>query len=329
MPVIPYSAIILFNNSSSSAKISNNHSDDTFLQGWTTSPTGRGTAEIIWSCHFTVFLCCWSILCVNVPPPSWGLWRRVHAKFIAALMSGFGPEFTFQLALGQWSSARRSVAVFRKSGYLDWTMRHAFLADMGGFVLHPSDWDVGFPLNAKQLHYLVTHGYVSYEDVRLPKDIIADKNKADGVVRFITLCQILWFSVNCFGRLAQKLTITTMELSVLSYIMCTVGTSLLWVFKPMDVGSAIVLVPNTPLRDILTKAGDIAKEPYRCTPLDFVGRDLSSWFLHWTYWMNVVRQMRVLFTVKRGPIEKIPDDNFPPLSRRAMLRVRSYPRAEE
>ena len=100
----------------------------------------------------------------------------MHAKVIAALMNGFGPEFTFQLALGQ--SARRSVAVFRKSGYLDWTIRHAFLADMGGFTLHTSDW-VAFPLNAKQLHYLVTHGFVSYADVGLPNDIIADKNKAD------------------------------------------------------------------------------------------------------------------------------------------------------
>lgn len=87
----------------------------------------------------------------------------------------------------------------------------------------------------------------------------------------------------------------------------------------MDVGYSIVLVPNTTLADILIKAGDIAKEPYRCTPLDFAGRDLSPWYLHWTYWMNIVRSMRLLFQVKRGPIDAIPDDNFPPLSRRASL----------
>lgn len=199
-------AVRLDNISFTHDVLSTNQShSDVLLQSWTSSPNGRGTLDIIWSCHFTVFLCCWSVVCVNVPPPTWGNWRRVHAKFIAALMSGFGPEFTFQLALGQWSSARRSVAAFRKSGHSDWTMRHAFLADMGGFVLHASDW-VEFPLDAKQLHYLVTHGFVSYsEDIRLPKHIIADKNKADGLIRLITVCQILWFCVNCFGRLAQNL----------------------------------------------------------------------------------------------------------------------------
>lgn len=87
----------------------------------------------------------------------------------------------------------------------------------------------------------------------------------------------------------------------------------------MDVGSAIVLVPNTTLANILISAGDIAKEPYRCTPLDFAGRDLSRWYLHWTYWMNFVRSMRLMFPVKRGPIETIPDASFPSLSRRATL----------
>lgn len=225
--------------------VASENSDNIQLQEWTSPPNGRGTLDIIWSCHVTVFLCCWSVLCVNVPPPTWGAWRRIHAKAIAALMSGFGPEFTFQLALGQWSSARRSVAAFKKSGYNDWTMKHAFLADMGGFVLHPSDW-IAFPLTAKQIHYLVTHEFVSYEDVRLSKHIIDDKNKAAGVVRLITVCQILWFCINCFGRLAQHLVLTTMELSVLSYIMCTTGTAILWASNQwmLDIPSYWFLTPR-------------------------------------------------------------------------------------
>ena len=112
-------------------------------------------------------------------------------------MSGLGPEFTFQLALGQWSSARRSVEDFRRSGYPQWSMKHVFLADMGGFVLHARDW-VPFPLNAEQVHYLVTHGYIPYSAVGLDKRVIDGKNKGDGIVRVIAVCQILWFSLNCF-----------------------------------------------------------------------------------------------------------------------------------
>jgi hypothetical protein len=283
-------------------------------QGWTTQPGGRGTIDIIWQCSVTFFLCCWNALCLNVPSPSWGRRRRLHQKLLMACMGGLGPEFTFQLAIGQWSSARRSVEEFKRSGYSEWSMKHAFLADMGGFVLHPPDW-VEFPLNAKQVHYLVTHNYIPYSAVCLDKRTIDDKNKVDGMVRFITVCQILWFSLNCMGRAIQHLAITTLELSALAFIFCTLGTYFFWAHKPMDVGSSIILEPNITIAEILVKAGDTAREQYRRTPLDFVGREHSSWYLYWTYWMNIVRKCHLVFEIKRGPIDKIPDDNFPPLSR--------------
>jgi hypothetical protein len=228
-------------------------------------------------------------------------------------MSGLGPEFTFQLALGQWVSARQSVKDFQKSGFTGWSLNHAFLADMGGFTLKAKDF-VEFPLNAKQIHYLVTHHYVPYSAVAIPKHALDDKNKGDGVVRFITVCQIGFFSLGSLGRAIQHLAITTMELSALAIIFCPLGTYFFWAAKPMDVGSPVVLEPNAALRDILLRAGDIAREPYRCTPLDFVGRNHSSWYLYWTYWMNIVRKMHLMFPVKRGPIEMIPNDNFPPLT---------------
>jgi hypothetical protein len=283
------------------------------VQGWTHQPDGRGSLDIIMGCCTTIFLCCWSVLCINVPSSHWGRRRRIHEKFLVCAMSGLGPEFTFQLALGQWVSACQSVQDFRSSGFTNWTLSHAFLADMGGFSLKAPDF-VEFPLNAKQVHYLVTHSYIEYSAVALPKDIMDDKNKGDGVVRFFTICQLSWFSLGCLGRAIEHLAITTMELSALAFVFCTLGTYFFWFAKPMDVGSATVLVPNTSLREILLQAGDRAREPYKTTPLDFVGRTHSSWLLYWTYWMNIVRKMHLMFPVKRGPVEMIPDDNFPPLT---------------
>jgi hypothetical protein len=109
-----------------------------------------------------------------------------------------GPEFIFQLALRQWSSARRSVEAFKELGHVscitqghqDWSMAHAFLADMGGFVLDVEGYE-NFPLHAKQVHYLVKKGYVNYEEVGLSKEAITDKNKGEALVRFITVVQIL------------------------------------------------------------------------------------------------------------------------------------------
>lgn len=70
---------------------------------------------------------------------------------------------------------------------------------MGGFSLKVPDF-VEFPLNAKQVHYLVTHNYIPYSAVALPKHVLDEKNKGDGVVRFITLCEITWFLLRCLDR---------------------------------------------------------------------------------------------------------------------------------
>lgn len=289
------------------------NSTETISQGWTPQPDGRGTIDIIWNCLTTIFLCCWTALCLNLPPADWSLWRRIRQKTFMSCLGIIGPEFVFQLALGQWLSARRSVVEFKESGYPQWTISHAFLADMGGFVLKPPDW-VPFPLDAKQVHYLVKEGYIDFQQVWLDKAAITDRNKGDGMVRFITVCQILWFFFNCFGRVIQHLAMTTLELTTIGFIVSSIGTYILWAHKPKDVGNAIILVPNTTLSNILIKAGDSGQEPYKFTPLDFVGRDKSSWILYWTYWMNILRKLKIVFATKKRPIDKIPDDYFRKLS---------------
>lgn len=285
-----------------------------FEQGWTPQPNGRGTIDIIWASCSTIFFCCWTALCLNVPPAEWSRWRWIGQKALMAGLGILGPEFHFQLALGQWVSARRSVESFKRSGYPDWSMSHAFLADMGGFVLHAKGW-VDFPLNAKQVHYLVIEKYIPYSAVAVDASVLRDKNKGDGLVRFITVCQILWFSLNCLGRAVQQLAIATLELTTLGFIVCTLGTYYFWLRKPLDVGRAIILTTDLTMDEILIMAGDEARAPYKFTPLDFVDRDQSSWNIYWRYWMNILRKLNIVFATKKRPINKIPDDHFPGLSR--------------
>lgn len=306
------------NHSTSFVSIQNNITETHIRQGWTPGPDGRGTLGIIWSCCSTIVLCCWTAVCPNVPPRHWSRWRWVYNKTLLFLIGVLGPELVLGLALGQWASARRSVEDFKRSGYPEWSMKHAFLADMGGFVLHPRGW-VPFPLNAKQLHYLVDKGYIPYKAVGLDKHVIEDKNKSDGLARFITIFQICWFTANCIGRVIQRLALTTLELTTLSFIVCTWGTYYFWAHKPMDVGSAIVLEPNATIADILLEAGDKGEDTYRSTPLDFVGRDIWSWHLYWTHWVTLIRAFGcIMFRTKRRPINRIPDDNFPPLEFREL-----------
>lgn len=174
------------------------------LQGWTDGPDSRGAIDILISSCTTLFFCTWSVLCLNVNQFSWR--KQAWQKTLMAGLSFLGPEFTFQLAIGQWCSARRSVELFQRTGYSGWTMTHAFFADMGGFELQTQlsprnrvDWKP-FPVNAKQLHYLVHNGYIPYSSIMIDKKAIADRNKVDGQLRAIIICQIIWYFVCCIGR---------------------------------------------------------------------------------------------------------------------------------
>jgi hypothetical protein len=270
-------------------------------QGWTAQPDGRGTFDIIWSCGFTMFICSWSILCLNVPGPNDSRFKILRRKLYITAFGFLGPEFIFQLALGQWVSARNSVKAFHDSGYHQWTLSHAFFADMGGFVLHTRDM-VPFPVDAKQLHFLVTQGYVKYPTVN--EQVIKDKNKVDGLLRIITLGQIIWFVINMCGRAAQGLAITCGELTTAAFIVCSLGTTFSWFYKPADVVTREIIESDASIADILVQAGDRASKPYSRTPLDFVSRKEWAWSLYWAHWMNILRRMHIVFAPTTRPVDR-------------------------
>ncbi|OCK82516.1 hypothetical protein K432DRAFT_348859 [Lepidopterella palustris CBS 459.81] len=280
-------------------------------RGWVQSPDGRGTLDIIWGCVFTTFLCSWSVLCLNLPAFGDSAWQMLRRKVYLTGLAVIGPEFLFQIALGQWLSARQSVTDFKASGYSEWTLNHAFFADMGGFVLYTRDW-VPFPVNAKQLHYLVTKGYVKYPNI--DKGVILDKNKMDGLVRVITLLQTLWFVITSLARVVQHLTLTAFELTTLGFIVCTIGTTYCWAQKPSDVEHPIPLESNASMADILLQAGDAASKPYSCTPLDFVSRKEWAWSMLWSNWINILKRMRIDFRPQVRPVNRRSNDEFHEIS---------------
>jgi hypothetical protein len=91
-------------------------SNETEFVGWKPSPDGRGTYDIIFTCLVTTFLCCWTSVYPNIPAPGDGLWPSIRDKLGLACLGLLGPEFIIVLAIGQKSSARRSVVVsFQKT----------------------------------------------------------------------------------------------------------------------------------------------------------------------------------------------------------------------
>jgi hypothetical protein len=91
-----------------------------------------------------------------------------------------GPEFVLICAMGQYCSARAAVQAFAETKHTGWIMKHAFFADMGGIHIKFPDM-LSFPVNAKQMHFLIRNGYIAYPSIAI--NDISDTNKADGLSR--------------------------------------------------------------------------------------------------------------------------------------------------
>jgi hypothetical protein len=143
---------------------------------------------------------------------------------------------------------------------------------MGGFLLKArhGDNELSFPINAKQLLYLVGKGHLDLPS--LDKADIEDKSKADKLSRFvdhdgiqfcfglltiggrtITAAQALWFLVNSIARLAQGMAITTLELTTLSFVVVMFATSISWLHKPSDVARPTILLCKSTIEQIHLK----------------------------------------------------------------------------
>lgn len=272
------------------------------VHGWVDQPDNRGTMDIIWSCFLTIFLCTWTSLHLNVPASKEGHWRPVLRKFRWMVFTILGPEFVVAFAAGQRANAKRALDTMRGMGYSEWTQRHSFYANMGGFVLQARD-SAPFPIHGLHLIYLLKEGFLDLPEIT--SEEISDKSKANLLAKGLVCLQTGWFVVQCFGRLAQRLPLTTLELVTISYVWCTWAIYAHWLKKPLDVTAPTILRIQASTADILLKAGPAASEPYRQTPLDFVWDGRVSWTL------NVQPFLHFRFDPRERPMPRILNDSIP------------------
>ena len=266
------------------------------VNNWVNQPGYRGTWDILWTCLVTIFICTWTLLCLNVPPPDETLIKMMYRRIFWMGFAIVAPEIVLTYAAGQWSRARQSVEAFDASGYPDWTMRLAFFADMGGFVLKAPDCE-RFPLNAKQLHWLVTNEYIKYPEVSAEE--MWDKSKQDRFSKVITSFQVGYLVLQCIGRAAQHLEITTLELNALAIVVCSLMTAFAWLHKPTDIRTPICLTATTSIKNVTEGRS------WKFTPLDFVDENGPGWAV------NVQPFMRMPVIPEARPIQAIPNDRFP------------------
>ncbi len=275
------------------------------VEGWVSQPNNRGTVDIIWTCVVTTFLCTFTILCLNCPSRGEGFLGELRRKLLWVGIGISGPEFVLTAAVGQFIAARDSVAMFRELGVDGWTYRHAFFANMGGFELNCPDCPP-FRINSKHIRWLVKRGYISTPEVS-PEELW-DKSKQDTLTKAITCLQSGYVILTCIGRSIQGLALTTLELSTMAVVVCSIMTSICWLRKPQDVRYPVRITMSTPMAQILREAGPIAARPYRQTPLDFVDDYTPSWSL------NVHKFMGFSSGDGVRPLTRVGDSKLPRLT---------------
>ncbi|KAJ5055097.1 hypothetical protein J3E74DRAFT_281871 [Bipolaris maydis] len=270
-------------------------------QGWTPSPRERGSMDILWSCTSTIFLCCWSMLCLNVPGRHDTNWTKLWRKAMIFVLTLFTPEVITVAASGQYFAAIQSVKEFKAANIGEWSPQHAFFAEMGGFVLQTKDW-VPFPISAKQLLWLIQHKYVTIPPALAGR--ILDRNKADNLTRFLMVIQTVWFLANFFTRIAQNLSPTALELTTAAFIYASLPTMFFWWHKPADVSVPEILTTNASMAEILLTGGEAAQEPYGHTPLDFLDRREWFWMIYWAHFRAAIRELGIPAGTRVRPIDR-------------------------
>ena len=151
---------------------------------------------------------------------------------------------------------------------------------------------------------MIENSYVSLPKVKLR--VIRDKNKVNGLLRSVVLCQVLWFLVSIVARWVQGLVVTTAELTTVSFIFCSAGTAFCWWHKPADVITTETLQTDLSCNDILQNA----KQPidqWKLNPLDFVSRKEWWWSKSWANFVNLLNHMHITFGTDYAPRDRFPD----------------------
>ena len=151
----------------------------------------RGTLDILWSCTFTLFICTWTVQHLNIPRQrrviassklqslKW-TFQSIQYRSKWMIFSLIFPEVLVGQEFQEWVLAQRSYEDLKEQSTIDdseWSLTHAFFANMGGFVLNIKEdsgpvtsgnnpvrksVEGGKPTNTTQLH--VEHAIIQNDE---------------------------------------------------------------------------------------------------------------------------------------------------------------------
>lgn len=234
----------------------------------TTSREAREYAEqyrtlfsIIWSCVSTIFLCIWVTMHPNIPQPlttgrlkqRWAFLayarRFIRSRLPTFLCALLAPEWVLSVSLLQLQSA------YRLKCHLNISLKHAFFIIMGGYHLFQrgippldgkhDDYDTPIhPLDPFDVKYLLDVGKLTL----IRSNELDDKCKGDWVAKLLVLSQIIWFFVQCVGRVLQRLPLSELEIITFAYTLMNLIIYAVWWEKPYQVSEPVRVYEHLPAR---------------------------------------------------------------------------------
>lgn len=228
----------------------------------------RSTMDIAFACISTMVICIITAVHFDIPARGqrgsgfWGIvfngdsWRIAVIKIFTWTGGMLAPEGVGLWAFNQYNTAAKDVKFMKEHGHPQWSMKHAFFADMGGFrlesgapvssgrqLLEMSDSERGFLM-----------GQLDYDSL---EDDILDKSKADVLTKLIAVFQITRFFLGTLVRKLQQLPVSPIEYITCAYSFCALMIYLVWFHKAYDVQESLRLAPNyvLPLETMDTNQG--------------------------------------------------------------------------
>ncbi|PVH99833.1 hypothetical protein DM02DRAFT_528246 [Periconia macrospinosa] len=231
--------------------------------GYISGDNQRDTISLLVSCFATLGLCVYSAVHLNVPAKREPYYEALFRQLKWCLIGLFAPELVLYTAWRQYASARqlcdeveqarsklrdRSKSATQSPRYT-WTLAHGFYGTMGGIAVEiesnrdtsPYAYIFGdakrLTLTAKGVALLAHCGLLP--DISL--DEIKDKNKADGLAKFLVCVQAGWMMIQVISRAAVGLPTTLLEVNTVAHVVCALLMYVVWWHKPRQVTAPTLL----------------------------------------------------------------------------------------
>jgi hypothetical protein len=232
---------------------------------WVPEPEGRGTWKLLYSCVFTLILCVWTAIHLNIPPAGETWIQHWTRKLKWVLIGIFVPEIVVCEAWMQWRYAKRlckelNVAASRPPVPYDlselddakendtppkdiparFSIVYTFYCIMGGLVVDVGDIHDKYTrmsLAPQGLLWLAKKGHL----FPISDESIRDKSKADFLAKGLVCFQVTWLLLQCIARKASGYPLTVLELHTLVHVVCALAIYSLWFHKPLDIKDPTVI----------------------------------------------------------------------------------------